>query len=141
MDSGPPNSPEPLCLIVEDLDGSFVVCDSRDGMPLARRPGLRDAAAAASLLNGRYPSGLTPPAADTLAYELAQGPQSDCGSESRPTKQEAMSRESGSSDGARVENSVAPELCGRPLPILARLRRAAGGGSPADGVGQRRRSP
>jgi hypothetical protein len=71
---------EPLCLVVEDVEGScFAVCDGRDGRLLTRRPELRDAAAAASLLNGRYPVGLTPPAADTLAYELAQGPQSDCG--------------------------------------------------------------
>jgi hypothetical protein len=79
MDDGRRSAVEPLCLIVEDLDGSFGVCDSRDGELLARRPRLRDAAAAASLLNGRYPVGLVPPAPDTLAYELAQSPHSDNG--------------------------------------------------------------
>jgi hypothetical protein len=65
-------SAEPLCLVVEDLDGSFAVCDSRSGDLLARRGDLPNAAAAASLLNGRYPLGATPPALDTLVYELRQ---------------------------------------------------------------------
>jgi hypothetical protein len=67
---------EPLCLVVEDLDGSFAVCDGRSGELLARRGGLGSAAAAASLLNGRYPVGAVPPAPDTLAYELSQEPRS-----------------------------------------------------------------
>jgi hypothetical protein len=61
---------EPLCLVVEVLDRTFAVCDSRNGEVLARRPQLRSAAAVASFLNARYPIGVIPPATDTLAHQL-----------------------------------------------------------------------
>jgi hypothetical protein len=65
-------SPDPLCLVVEDLDGTFAVCDGRGGELLSRHTTLRGAASAAAHMNGRYATGAVPPAADTLAHELAQ---------------------------------------------------------------------
>ena len=81
MDSDRLTYCEPLCLVVEDSDCGFAVCDSRGGELLARRRELRSAAAAASVLNGRYPVGVVPPAPDTLAYELSQEPLADEGAD------------------------------------------------------------
>lgn len=72
MDSDRRIPPDPLCLVVEDLDSSFAVCDRRGGELLSRHTTLRGAASAAAHMNGRYPTGALPPAADTLAHELAE---------------------------------------------------------------------
>lgn len=70
----------PLALVVEDDDGTFAICDGRDGAAIDQRHELRDAAAVASVLNARYPCGCLPPAHDTLCFELAAGfPELDPG--------------------------------------------------------------
>jgi hypothetical protein len=60
----------PLALVAEDPDGGFVVCDTRDGLDIAWRHDLSDAAGIAAKLNGRYPAGTPAPARDSLIHEV-----------------------------------------------------------------------
>jgi hypothetical protein len=61
----------PLALVVEDLQGGYDVCDSRDGEALTWRATLADAAGVAATLNATYPRGSMAPARDTLMHEIA----------------------------------------------------------------------
>jgi hypothetical protein len=61
----------PLALVVEDLQGGYDVCDSRDGEALTWRATLGDAAGVAATLNATYPRGSMAPAHDTLMHEIA----------------------------------------------------------------------
>lgn len=140
MTDGPANSDEPLCLVVEDLDGSFAVCDGRDGGLLLRCSGLRDAAAAASLMNGRYPVGHTPPAADTLAYEMERAPTSESVRQVESSRENPPDGEFGGSGAEATDNWLSRSLwAADPSRILARLRRASREGLPAGVVGRTRR--
>jgi hypothetical protein len=60
----------PLALVAEDPDGGFVVCDTRDGLDIAWRHDLPDAAGIAAKLNSRYPAGTPAPARDSLIHEV-----------------------------------------------------------------------
>jgi len=57
-------------LIVDDTEGGFNVCDTRDGQPVAWRSEIGDAAAIASHLNACYPVGAPAPAYDSLVHEV-----------------------------------------------------------------------
>lgn len=61
----------PLALVVADPDGGFDVVDARDGLGIAWRGHLGDAAAIAAFVNASYPLGTPAPARDSLAHEAA----------------------------------------------------------------------
>lgn len=60
----------PLALIDPDPESGYMVRDTRNGLSLAWRHDLRDAAAVTAHLNALYPKAPWP-AHDTLKYELA----------------------------------------------------------------------
>lgn len=59
-----------LALIDTDPEGGYNVIDTRDGMELAWKSELPDAAAVAASVNAQYPSGAPAPAYDTLVHEI-----------------------------------------------------------------------
>jgi hypothetical protein len=64
-------SQTPLALVVEDLQGGYDVCDSRNGEALTWCATLGVAAGVAATLNATYPRGSMAPARDTLMHEIA----------------------------------------------------------------------
>lgn len=63
---------EPMALIVANPESGFSICDTRDGLPIAWRRKVSEAAEVAQHLNQAYPPGTITPARDTLLYEVAE---------------------------------------------------------------------